>query len=186
MSNIFKEDFIDSVDNFLDNETLNSVLEKVSNIKWQFNSFANNEKGINKYSKNCNFTFLDSSTPLDNFNDFIIDKINKRYNIKFMPHNGYFNSYQHGNEMEIHQDRITKLNFNRTVILFINSCSFWDVGWGGQTLIFNKSKDKVLHSSIPFRNSLLVFDGLLPHGMVPLSRNCFERRIILVYQTEIK
>ena len=38
MSNIFKEGFIDSVDNFLDKETLNLVLEKLSNIKWQYNS----------------------------------------------------------------------------------------------------------------------------------------------------
>ena len=186
MSNIFKEGFIDSVDNFLDKETLNLVLEKLSNIKWQFKSFANDEKGVNKYSKNCNFTFLDNSTPLENFNDFIIDKINERYNIKFMPHNAYFNSYQYGNEMEVHQDRITKLNFNRTIILYLNSCPNWDITWGGHTLIFNKDKNKILHSSIPFRNSLLVFDGLLPHGMAPLSRNCFERRSILVYQTEIK
>ena len=88
--------------------------------------------------------------------------------------------------MEIHQDRITKLNFNRTVILYLNSCPNWDIHWGGQTLIFNKSTDKILHSSIPFRNTLLVFDGLLPHGMAPLSRTCFEQRSILVYQTEIE
>ena len=186
MTNIYKENFIDYIPNFLPKKEFDLLEKEIQNIKWDFNSFALNDKNENKFSRNCNYTFLEEDKPVDNFNNFIISKLNDLYNTKFMPHNGYFNSYQFGNEMEIHTDRITKINFNRTVILYINSCSFWDVGWGGQTLIFDKSKDKVLHSSIPFRNSLLVFDGLLPHGMVPLSRNCFERRIILVYQTEIK
>ena len=185
MQDIYKQGFIDSIDNFLNEEDFNLLLKGLPNIKWNFGSFANNEKGINKYSTNCNFTFLDKKEPQKNFDDFILKQLNDRYKVEFMPHNAYFNSYQYGNEMEIHQDRITKLNYNRTIILYLNSCEDWKVDWGGQTLIFNKEKNKILHTSIPFRNNLLIFDGLLPHGMVPISRNCYEKRIILVFQTEI-
>lgn len=186
MNNIYDQDFIDYIPNFLPEGEFNLLEKQIQTIKWDFNSFALNDKNENKFNKSCNYTFMDENKAVKNFNNFIISKLNILYDTEFMPHNAYFNSYQYGNEMEIHTDRITKLNFNRTVILYINSCSFWDIGWGGQTLIFNKDKNKILNSSIPFRNSLLVFDGLLPHGMAPLSRNCFEQRIVLVYQTEIK
>ncbi len=186
MQEIYKQGFIDSTDNFLSEENLNLLLKGLPNIKWDFGSFANNEKGINKYNRNCNYTFLDKKEPLRDFDDFIIKQLNDRYKVKFMPHNAYFNSYQYGNEMEIHQDRITKLNYNRTVILYLNSSEDWNIDWGGHTIVYNKEKNKVLYTSIPKRNNLLVFDGLLPHAMIPIGRNCFERRIILVYQTEIE
>lgn len=189
---IFQHNFFETIDNFFTASELEFALHDLDHIGWKYNSFASNENNLNKYDKNLNFTFIDTKEPIINtselpgINNMIIKKLESIYCVKIKPHNAYLNSYQFGNEMEIHTDRITKLNYNRTFIIYLNSCPKWELEWGGHTVIYNKEKNKILHTSIPKRNSLVVFDGLLPHAMIPIGRTCFERRIILVYQTEIE
>ena len=156
------------------------ALHDLKNIGWKYNSLPNNDKNnTNKFDKNLNFTFIDTNKPMINtselpgINNLIIKKIKSIYKVKIKPHNAYLNSYQFGNEMEIHTDRITKMNFNRTFIIYLNSCSKWELEWGGHTIMYNKEKNEVLHTSIPKRNSLVVFDGLLPHAMIPIGRIMF-------------
>lgn len=191
MKNIFNKDFIDIIPNFLDNNQLKKVVNSLNGLPWYHTSKANDNTQKN-YDANLNHTFLDTPNPLSDytqlgdFNISILNKLNKTYNVKFKPHNAYLNCYEHGDEMQIHTDRVTKTDHNRTVILYINSTDKWDVEWSGHTLLFDRDKKSIIKSSIPFRNTMLVFDAGLPHGIAPISKSCYEKRIILVYQTEIE
>jgi len=191
MKNIYDKNFNDIITDFLTNDEMSDVIKSLNGMPWYFNSQANpNTK--QKYDVNLNYTFLDTPNPVKDYsklNDIsqtIINRLNKRYDTKFYPHNAYLNCYSHGNEMQIHNDRQTKKEYNRTLIVYINSTDLWNVEWSGHTLLFDKDKKNIISTSIPFRNNAFLFDSELPHGIAPLSKSCYEKRIILVYQMEIE
>lgn len=191
MKNIFDKNFIDIIPNFLNDEDLKEVVKSLDGMPWYYSSRANDNTN-KKYDTNLNYTFLDTPQPISNYSKLnsisqkFLTKLNKTYNVKFKPHNAYLNCYEYGDEMQIHTDRRTKLDHNRTVIFYINSTPEWDIEWSGHTILFDKDKKNVLKTSIPFRNNALIFNADLPHGIAPISKSCYEKRIILVYQTEIE
>jgi len=191
MKNIFDKNFIDVIPNFLNEVELKEVIKSLDGMPWYFSSRAN-DNTIKRYDTNLNFTFLDTPEPISDYSKLngvsqnILKKLNHIYGVKFKPHNAYLNCYEYGDEMQVHTDRQTKPGHNRTVIIYLNSTDQWDIEWSGHTILFDKDKKNILKTSIPFRNNLLCFDGELPHGISPISKSCYEKRIILVYQTEIE
>jgi hypothetical protein len=83
----------------------------------------------------------------------------------------YMNAHTHGIEPVMHKDDgdFTMLYYPRMD---------WKPEWGGGTLIDGEL--------VPYvGNRLVVFDAFLPHMAMPLPRECYELRTVIVFKTVV-
>jgi len=61
----------------------------------------------------------------------------------------------------------------------------WKPEWGGGTLIGAEDKDdsEAAWQLVPYvGNSLVIFDAHLPHMAMPVTRECYELRSVIVFK----
>jgi hypothetical protein len=84
----------------------------------------------------------------------------------------YMNAHTHGIEPVMHHD-----DGDFTMIYYPRMD--WKPEWGGGTLIDGQL--------VPYvGNSLVIFDAYLPHMAMPVSRECYELRSVIVFKILIE
>jgi SM-20-related protein len=61
----------------------------------------------------------------------------------------------------------------------------WLPNWGGETMFYNQTKDRVMACFYPQPNSMVVFDGRIPHRANGTCRSYSGMRITLMWKTEL-
>ena len=82
----------------------------------------------------------------------------------------------------IHQDDEVTFSKNITIVYFVHPQ--WDFLWGGELLIFDKSKENVTGGTFPIPNRAVVFPSYLPHRAVAVTRISPSMRISIAFQCQ--
>ena len=91
----------------------------------------------------------------------------------------YANGITKGIDQKIHTDD-DDLD-SKTCVVYVNK--EWNVDWGGETIIWDKNKRRIIDSYLPKYNSILVMPGNCYHGVRPVSSYCDDLRITLMFKT---
>jgi SM-20-related protein len=91
----------------------------------------------------------------------------------------YANGMAPGVEGDLHCD--SQIPGHRTAIYYAHPA--WNPDFGGETLVFNESRDEVIAAVYPKPNRLAIFDGVRPHVARPMSKRCEGLRITLMFKT---
>lgn len=168
--------------NFLNQKELKELFNLVDNISW--GKFVTDIPGQPKYASHLCHTLIDSTKgvkPKEKILNVILKKIQEHYKCEYLPHNLYLNYYRFGDEIRVHQDRNTNKK-NKTFIFYCTKQ--WDLNWHGNTLFYSQDSSTIIGGSVPYPNTGVCFDSDILHTSDPISKNCLEKRIILVYQLE--
>ena len=176
-----KEPSIDIFTNFLPSDIYQEIFNISRNLSW-----LPWKKLDKKYSTHFHLPIIDekNSLEINKINkpyNFIFKEIKKIYKKTYQPHNLYYNHCKHGDEVGVHTDRNTNKK-NKTFILYLTD--FWDADYHGETMFYNKEKNRILAGSMPFPNSAVIFDSNIPHSVSPISKLVCLDRIVLVSQME--
>lgn len=118
-------------------------------------------------------------------NDDFVNKMWSKVNDQ-LKHQGYnlerkktlLNRYDFGDSSWAHTD-----THDYTIILYLNP--FWNVNWGGETLFFAESKDKILYAVYPKGGTFVLFSGKILHKPNSPSREAIIPRIGLTFQCDV-
>ncbi len=184
---MINEKEIINIQNFLDYQDFHLLRDYSKNINWTFTGRSSNT--MTEWHLNSSI-YGGKKNPIEDYNKLesifriALNKLSKQYNCFIKPYDIYFNAYKFGNEMDIHTDKTTKNGFNRTIVLYLTDD--WQPSWHGETVFYDDKCQHIIKSVIPYPNSVIIFDGRIPHSSVPISKFCLENRRILVYQCEIE
>lgn len=90
----------------------------------------------------------------------------------------YSNAHTHGIDGLIHRD-----DGDYTAIYY--PCSNWDVEWEGGTCFYNEEKNDVIAYSAYRHNRLVIFNADIPHRAMPITRDCYRLRAVIVFKCMI-
>ena len=113
----------------------------------------------------------------------------KNYKLK----RAYINVSRFGDEDRIHVDE-EETTFGLTAILYLSGK--WKITWGGQTNFYTKFKkggippnddeteydNEIIHSVIPKKNRIVIFNKNIPHAAGILSKTCLKNRYACVFK----
>tara|TARA_R100001086_G_scaffold109194_1_gene55373 strand:+ start:1597 stop:2181 length:585 start_codon:yes stop_codon:yes gene_type:complete len=87
-------------------------------------------------------------------------------------------------DQTVHTDEEDNIAFSKdiTVLFFIHE--LWNHGWGGEFLLYDLEKTKVIAGTFPMPNRVAVFEAYLPHRGVTVSRICPIMRVSVAFQCE--
>jgi len=60
----------------------------------------------------------------------------------------------------------------------------WSPNWGGETIFYNERENRITGCFYPKPNSVVVFDGRIPHRANGVTRAYAGMRITLMFKTE--
>lgn len=92
----------------------------------------------------------------------------------------YFNGYDHDDDGAIHLD--SDLPNAVTFLTYIMD-SYWNPDWGGETLVYDPARQKVIAGCLPQQGRLLKFPGCWPHRGSAPTKMCPNLRVILVFKS---
>ncbi len=95
---------------------------------------------------------------------------------KLRPQRILANLFGHGDSSWLHKD--SQLSRDWTVILYMND--FWDINWGGDTILVQD--DEILHACASTPGKMFLFRSDLLHAARPVSREAPYPRLGLTYQ----
>lgn len=58
----------------------------------------------------------------------------------------------------------------------------WDIFWGGHTLFLSEDLTEIDYTCVYKPNRVILFDGIIPHSISPISTMCSEHRYSFVIQ----
>jgi len=90
----------------------------------------------------------------------------------------YINAHTYGVDGMIHSD-----DGNYTAIYY--PLSEWDIEWEGGTCFYNKDETDVIHYNAYVPNRLVVFDANIPHRAMPVTKDCYKLRPVVVFKCVI-
>lgn len=93
------------------------------------------------------------------------------------------NAFSFGDSSWIHRDSDSPDEPVYTCNIYLNP--FWDMNWGGETVIINDARDTILHSIYPKAGRIVLFDGRKLHGARPLSREAPMPRVSITFQCQL-
>jgi len=113
----------------------------------------------------------------------------KKYYLK----RAYINVSRFGDEDRIHIDE-GETSFGLTAILYLSGK--WKMTWGGQTNFYTKHtkgdiptndneteyENEIIHSVIPKKNRVVIFNKNIPHSAGILSKTCLRNRYVCVFK----
>lgn len=176
---------IDYFNNFLNQEDYEELLKYIKNIPWgKFVCDLPDDKYDTNYISHFCHTLISEKKgirPKEKIFNKILNKIQKKYNCNYLPHNLYFNYYRFGDEIRTHYDKYTN-GKNKTFILYCTKQ--WSNDWHGNTIFYSKDSLNIIGGIVPYPNTAVCFDSNILHTSDPISKYCLEKRIILVYQLE--
>jgi SM-20-related protein len=92
----------------------------------------------------------------------------------------YANGMAYGMDGTVHSDAHHPGNY--TAVYYPHER--WSPNWGGETIFYTKEEDRVIDCNFPRPNSMVVFDGRMPHRANGVSRSYTGVRITLMFKTE--
>mgnify|MGYP006118682799 FL=1 len=164
---------IDIYDNVLESDLSTLIDTEMKKVRWKYDY--NSHKG--EVNKHWHIHCGDANIkPQYSFIQHIWDVGKERYNFeekykvnKFK--RVYCNSHTHGIEPHLHHD-----DGDFTMIYYPRLD--WKTDWGGGT--------RVGEDLVPYvGNRLIVFNARTPHQAMPVSRQCYELRSVIVFKTYI-
>ena len=87
----------------------------------------------------------------------------------------YINAHTYGTDGLIHSD-----DGDYTAIYY-PLCN-WDVEWEGGTCFYNKNKTDVIHYNAYVPNRLVIFNANIRHRAMPVTRECYKLRSVIVFK----
>ena len=90
----------------------------------------------------------------------------------------YINAHTYGVDGRIHRD-----DGDYTAIYY--PLSEWNVEWEGGTCFYNKDQTDVIHYNAYVPNRLVVFDAKMKHRAMPVTRECYKLRPVVVFKCVI-
>ena len=91
----------------------------------------------------------------------------------------YMNAHTHGIEPVMHKDDgdFTMLYYPRMD---------WKIEWGGGTSIYDMDIETDIQRHVPYiGNRLLTFRADFPHQAMPVARECYELRSVIVFKCDV-
>ena len=92
----------------------------------------------------------------------------------------FFNANYPLSEQTVHQDDTATFSKNITIVYFAHDR--WDTSWGGEILLYDFAKTRILDGAPPLPNRLVIFPSYLPHRGVQVSRMCPIMRVSIAFQ----
>ena len=92
----------------------------------------------------------------------------------------YANGMAYGMDGTVHTDANEPGNF--TAVYYPHER--WSPNWGGETIFYNQREDRITGCFYPKPNSVVVFDGRIPHRANGVTRQYTGTRITLMFKTE--
>lgn len=90
----------------------------------------------------------------------------------------YINAHTYGVDGLIHTD-----DGDYTAIYY--PFSNWNPEWEGGTCFYNKEKNDAIHYSSYVTDRLIVFPATIPHRAMPVTRECYGLRSVVVFKCVI-
>lgn len=94
----------------------------------------------------------------------------------------YANGMAYGMDGTVHTDANDPGNY--TAVYYPHQR--WSPNWGGETMFYNRQENRVVACSYPIPNSLVVFDGRIPHRANGVTRTFTGMRITLMWKTRVE
>jgi SM-20-related protein len=91
----------------------------------------------------------------------------------------YANGMAYGMDGTVHRDATEPNNF--TAVYYPHER--WSPNWGGETMFYNDNENRVTACFYPRPNSVVVFDGRIPHRANGVTRQYVGMRITLMFKT---
>ena len=169
---------IEVYDNLLEKSIADKISGEMSTLKWEFEYTSNRLKPNVHWSIPC-------GNSLSNIEDMGYDDIifpiweiavQKVKDVTLR--RCYMNAHTHGMEPHIHKDDgdITMIYYPR-----MN----WKMEWGGGTSVYDETETDI-QRHIPYvGNRLLTFRADLPHQAMPVARECYELRSVIVFKCHV-
>jgi hypothetical protein len=120
--------------------------------------------------------FLGHHEPLVNEIWTAINETLKHDGFSLSPSRIIANLFAHGDSSWLHTDSL--LGSDWTVIIYLND--FWDLNWGGETVIVEDNE--IAHCCAPTPGKVFLFKSNLLHGPRPVSREAPYSRLGLTFQ----
>ena len=92
----------------------------------------------------------------------------------------YANGMAYGMDGSVHLDASAAGNY--TAVYYPHQR--WSPNWGGETIFYNAKENRVVACMYPKPNSVVVFDGRIPHRANGVTRIFPGVRITLMFKTE--
>jgi SM-20-related protein len=92
----------------------------------------------------------------------------------------YANGLAYGMDGSVHSDATEPGNY--TAVYYPHER--WSPNWGGETMFYSRSEDRIVACFFPRPNSIAVFDGRMPHRANGVTRSYPGMRITLMWKTE--
>jgi hypothetical protein len=182
-------------DGFFDDKLIDEAQGVVRSFNYNSNyNFIGNESVGIKY----NWTFYDENQELKEIENktfrTIWEKTKELLPVKeYILKRAYINVSRFGDEDRIHVDDGER-NFGLTAILYLSGK--WKITWGGQTNFYTKFKkgghppnddeteyeNEIIHSVIPKKNRIVIFNKNIPHAAGILSKTCLQNRYACVFK----
>jgi len=179
---------IDVYDDVFEDHNAIIVNDNVSRLNWKYDYHSQKGK-INKHwhvlcghnKEECvesGYDWADEmfdmfKTKLDFKNKYVIDDYERIY----------CNAHTHGLEPHAHEDD------GDFTMLYYPRLDWNTYEWGGGTLIDPDYPTRGFENGklIPYKgNRLVVFDAYLKHKAMPVSRECYELRSVVVFKCNVK
>ena len=91
----------------------------------------------------------------------------------------YANGMAYGMDGTVHYDASDPGNY--TAVYYPHER--WSPNWGGETIFYNKQESRITACMYPKPNSVVVFDGRIPHRANGVTRQYAGMRITLMFKT---
>ena len=92
----------------------------------------------------------------------------------------YANAMAYGMDGTVHTDSSDPGNY--TAVYYPHER--WSPNWGGETMFYNREESRIVGCFYPRPNSVVVFDGRIPHRANGVTRSYAGMRITLMFKTE--
>jgi hypothetical protein len=184
---------IKTFDNFMDSES-HKLIEKEVNAaqlrsywsssnrmksSWHWHCSIFQDTSVLPVATNHDIRDISQKTPyIMNLWKDIQKKISEELDYKCDFARAYINAHTHGIDGMIHSD-----DGDYTAIYY--PLSEWDIEWEGGTCFYNKDKTDVIHYNAYVPNRLVVFDAKINHRAMPVARECYKLRPVVVFKCVI-
>ena len=181
--------FTEIHDNIASPEIFKLVTDEIHKGIWSFSNRSSGSDMNASFGANDYQVSLNAAIAQDRFNEFnvifnlwhsINNHVDIEDNYKNRLHRVFFNANYPLSDQRLHQDNEATFSKDITMVYFAHD--EWDLSWGGELLLYDVAKTKVIEGSPPVPNRLVIFPSYLPHRGVPVSRISPKMRVSIAFQ----
>ena len=180
------------IDDFIDEELNADIQLFFGNVEWKYGELSIKTMMKDALPHWSKYFYMDPTTNgvlIDNvvFEDHCIQQIYEKIKMHILESRPdmeakilrcYANGHTYGNDANIHTDDFR----DDTLTYIFYPLKTWNVDWGGETIIWDRTNREIVKSVIPKSNRMLLFPSKLWHGARPISRYCSILRITLMFK----